>query len=78
MYVYIYFFLLEISLQNENNETKGLQVKEPPGSTAKPISTSVTSTSYNTQPSKYYRGRPIQSQPRTTRDGSINNNYNNR
>jgi len=64
-------------VQLETNTTKVDEVKEPTvGATAKPISTLPTTSSYNVQASKYYKGRPIQSQPRTSRDGNINNSYN--
>jgi len=59
----------------ETTTTKVYEVKEPVGATAKPMNTFTTS-SYNAQSSKYYKGRPIQSQPRTSRDGNINNSYN--
>lgn len=64
-------------MQLETNTTKVYEVKEPiAGATAKPMTTSITNSSYNAQTSKYYKGRPIQSQPRTSRDGNINNSYN--
>lgn len=63
-------------MKNETNAVKGYDVKESPGAMAKPISTPVSTNAYNTQASKYYKGRPIQSQPRTTRDGNLNNSYN--
>ncbi|KAE9544096.1 hypothetical protein AGLY_001785 [Aphis glycines] len=67
----------KIPLQLETNTTKVYEVKEPTvGASAKPINTSITTSSYNAQTSKYYKGRPIQSQPRTSRDGNINNSYN--
>lgn len=81
---FIYFnliFFVETSVEHEANATKGYEVmntvKESTiGATAKPMNMPVTTTAYNTQASKYYKGRPIQSQPRTTRDGSLNNSYN--
>lgn len=65
-------------MQLETNTTKVYEVKEPTvGATAKPMNNTFTTTSsYNAQASKYYKGRPIQSQPRTSRDGNINNSYN--
>lgn len=39
--------------------------------TKKPISTPITTTAPNLA-SKYYKGRSIQSQPRSSRDGSYN------
>lgn len=71
----MYFsYILEIILQPES---KVHEVKESiagAGAVAKPTST----TTYNTLSSKYYKGRPIQSHSRTTRDGHLNTNYNNR
>lgn len=64
-------------MKNETNTVKRYDVKESTsGVMSKPISTSVSTNTYNTQASKYYKGRPIQSQPRTTRDGNLNNSYN--
>jgi len=61
----------------ETSTTKVYEVKEPTvGATVKPINTFTTTCSYNAQASKYYKGRPIQSQSRTSRDGNINNSYN--
>lgn len=67
---------LEIPSQHETHVTKGYEVKETTtGAMANPTSTPVTAATYNTQGTKYYKGRPIQSQPRPTiRDG--NNSYN--
>lgn len=82
MNIKICFIFIEISLQYEANTAKGLEVKGATGiagaAAMRPISTPVTTTVYNTQSSKYYKGRPIQSQPRTIRDGNLNNSYNNR
>lgn len=82
MYVKLCFIFIEIPLQHEVNTTKGFEVKDSTAgastSAVRPISTPVTTTVYNTQSSKYYKGRPIQSQSRTTRDGHLNNSYNNR
>lgn len=65
---------IESQLQQENT-TKSNEGKETTaGATAKPISTTVTV--YNPQSSKYYKGRPIQSQSRTPRDGNLNSSYN--
>ncbi|CAI6357219.1 unnamed protein product [Macrosiphum euphorbiae] len=68
----------KIPVQLETNTTKVYEVKEPTvGATAKPMNNTFTTTSsYNAQASKYYKGRPIQSQPRTSREGNINNSYN--
>jgi len=63
-------------VQLETNTTKVYEVKEPVDATAKPMNTFTTTSSYNAQANKYYKGRPIQSQPRTSRDGNINNSYN--
>lgn len=72
------FYFTEIPLLHETNVTKECDAKESiAGASTKPC-TSITTTAYNSQPSKYYKGRPIQSQPRTGRDGNLNNSYNNR
>jgi len=64
---------LETTNTTKTYEDKELSVD---AAAAKPMNTSMTTSSYNTQASKYYKGRPIQSQPRITRDGPINNTYN--
>lgn len=67
---------IEIPLQHETNVTKGFEIKESTAvATTKPLNIPVTN-GYNTQASKYYKGRPIQSQPRTSREGNLNNSYN--
>jgi len=66
-------------LQDETSITKECEVKESTddgGSAAKPIDTPVTTNTYNTQATKYYKGRQAQPQPRTMRDGNYNNNFN--
>lgn len=66
-------------MQHETIVTKTYEVQESiagaSAAAASPISTPVTT--YNNQGSKYYKGRPIQSQSRpTARDGNLNNSYN--
>lgn len=68
-------------MQYETNVTKTYEVKEmavgASAAAASSINTPVNVATYNTQGSKYYKGRPIQSQPRpTVRDGNLNNSYN--
>ncbi|VVC42517.1 Hypothetical protein CINCED_3A018464 [Cinara cedri] len=73
----------KIPLQHETNVRKEYGVKGMiSDATTNSISTPVTTAAYNTQGSKYYKGRPIQSQPiqsqprPTIRDGNLNNSYN--
>lgn len=64
-------------MNNDTNTVKEYDVQESITKAAtKPINTPVSTNTYNTQASKYYKGRPIQSQPRTTRDGHLNNSFN--
>lgn len=64
-------------MESETSITKEFEEKElTTDVTKKPISTPITTTAQNSQASKYYKGRSIQSQPRSSRDGNLNNSYN--
>lgn len=60
-------------MELETSITKGLEGKElTTDVTKKPITTPVTTTAQPSQASKYYKGRSIHSQPRSSRDGNLN------
>lgn len=68
-----FFNIIETLLKNESISATECEEKVlTTCATITPKSTSVTTTAHNSQASKYYKGRPIQSQPRTTRDGNSN------